>query len=190
MHKTASIIRAEHRRLAAVLNCLDGVLDDVQADKLQPDFDLFDAVLNYLETFLYRFHHPKEDSHLFPTLLRRSPEAQAVIDRLEAEHEKGEALTKRLRETLTQYRTEGAPGLDAFREAAKAYHQFEWQHMGTEEREVLPLAERILTEEDWQTLDAVFTDHDDPVFGDKPQAAFGQLLSSIVNQAPAPHGLA
>lgn len=189
MNRTTTIIRNEHRRLAAVIHCLTGVLDDIEQRGLEPDFELFESVLEYLESFLYRYHHPKEDSHLFPALRRRSPEAEAVLEKLEAEHARGPKLLGRLRETLQRYREQGPDGYAAFRDAVREYHDFEWQHMGTEEREVLPLAERTLTPEDWAALDATFTSHDDPVFGDEPRAAFGRLLSSIVAHAPSPHGL-
>jgi branched-chain amino acid transport system ATP-binding protein len=72
---------------------------------------------------------------------------------------------------------------------AMVYRDFEWYHMGVEEREILPLAEEILTETDWAELDALFTAHDDPVFGRQPQEAFNTLASKIISQAPAPHGL-
>ncbi|MDX1653881.1 MAG: hemerythrin domain-containing protein [Candidatus Competibacteraceae bacterium] len=190
MHKTSTLIRSEHRRLAAVLNCLIGVLDDVQARHQEPDFQLFQEVLDYLESFLYRFHHPKEDSHLFPALRRRAPDqAEAVLERLEAEHQRGPELIGRLRESLARYRQQGPVGFQGFRDAVEDYRQFEWQHMGTEEREVLPLAERTFSEQDWAGLDEVFNAHDDPIFGDQTRTALGRRLSSIVSHAPAPHGL-
>ncbi len=190
MHKTTSIIHGEHRRLAAVLTCFSGVLDDVVQRGSAVDLDLFDAMLNYLRSFVFTFHHPKEDAHLFPLLRQRSAEAAELIEQLETEHARGALLSQTLHEAFDNYRTHGTPAaLAEFHAAAQTYKQFEWQHMSTEERKILPLAERCLTDADWRQLDAVFSDHDDPLFGDKPSAEFAGLMSEIVNRAPAPHGL-
>jgi hemerythrin-like domain-containing protein len=69
------------------------------------------------------------------------------------------------------------------------YRDFEWYHMGVEEREILPLAEEILSDADWHELDGLFSVHDDPVFGQKPKEDFNTLAVKIISQAPAPHGL-
>jgi branched-chain amino acid transport system ATP-binding protein len=190
MHKTTSIIHSEHRRLAAVLNCFSAVLDDVVQRGSQADLDLFEAMLNYLKSFVFTFHHPKEDAYLFPVLRQRSADAAELIERLEADHARGAILSQELRDAFAHFREHGdEAALAAFHAAAQAYKQFEWQHMSTEERQIMPLAEKCLTQEDWVQLDAVFSDHQDPLFGDKPQAEFAGLMSEIVNRAPAPHGL-
>jgi hemerythrin-like domain-containing protein len=49
-----------------------------------------------------------------------------------------------------------AGNFDAFVPVPAAYADFQWKHMRTEEEVVLPLAERHLTLEDWQALDAAF----------------------------------
>ncbi|HXH03685.1 MAG TPA: hemerythrin domain-containing protein [Candidatus Competibacteraceae bacterium] len=189
MFKAIDIIQAEHRRLAAMLHCLASVLQDVKKGMLEPDFELFEAVLHYVESFLYHFHHPKEDSYLFCTLRERVPELDKVLDQLEEEHQHGARLVERLRTTLEAYKRHGGPGLPAFLAAAEDYYQFEYKHMAMEEREVLPLARKRLTEEDRARLDAVFMAHEDPLFGDKPKKEFETLYTAILNRAPAPHGL-
>ena len=46
-----------------------------------------------------------------------------------------------------------------------------------------------LTDEDWADIDAAFTDHDAPLFGDKAKAEFSKLFMRIAEYAPAPYGL-
>jgi branched-chain amino acid transport system ATP-binding protein len=189
--ETLDIIRAEHRRLASVLTCFIGVLNDIKDRNLAPDLALFEQVVIYLEAFLYQFHHPKEDEHLFHRVLARSGRSvKKVIQRLEDEHGQGRVLLTLLRKNLDRYRaTPNQENFMAFYNMAMVYRDFEWYHMGVEEREILPLAEEILTEADWAELDALFTAHDDPVFGRQPQEEFNTLAAKIINQAPAPHGL-
>ena len=191
MRETLDIIRAEHRRLASVLNCFIGVLNDIKDNDMAPDLALFEQVVVYLETFLYQFHHPKEDQHLFQRVLARSDKSvKKVIQRLEDEHAQGKVLLALLRKNLARYRDTPEPeAFMAFYNIAMVYRDFEWYHMGVEEREILPLAEKILSEADWAELDGLFLLHDDPVFGQKPKQEFNALAAKIISQAPAPHGL-
>jgi hypothetical protein len=58
-----------------------------------------------------------------------------------------------------------------------------------EEREVLPLAERVLTDDDWADLDEAFSANRDPLTGCEPEADYHALFTRIVNAVPAPIGL-
>jgi hypothetical protein len=61
--------------------------------------------------------------------------------------------------------------------------------MGAEEKEVLPLAKEHLTKEDWDTIDAAFLGHADPLVGIDAGAEFRGLFRRIVNLTPPPIGL-
>ena len=61
--------------------------------------------------------------------------------------------------------------------------------MALEEREVLPLAQKVLTAEDWADLDEAFTTNRDPMTGCEPEAEYRALFTRIVNAVPAPLGL-
>jgi hypothetical protein len=60
--------------------------------------------------------------------------------------------------------------------------------MRKEEHQVLPLAERHLTAEDWAVIDAAFAANADPIAG-MHERDFEKLFSRIVNLAPEPVGL-
>jgi hemerythrin-like domain-containing protein len=190
MSETLKIIRAEHRRLAAVINCFVSVLQEIKDRDHPAELEMFEQVVVYFEQFLYRFHHPKEDEYLFPRLLQRAEKSAEVIERLESEHVEGKDILVKLRTNLDNYRDkQDEATFESFYNIAMVYRDFEWHHMSTEEREILPLAEKSLTENDWAELDAIFTAHEDPVFGRKQKDEFSDLASRIVNLAPAPHGL-
>jgi hemerythrin-like domain-containing protein len=69
------------------------------------------------------------------------------------------------------------------------YVDFYFQHMSLEEKQVLPLAERVLTAQDWAELDAAFAANRDPLTGHQPEDDYRNLFSRIVNALPAPLGL-
>ncbi len=184
-----SIIRDEHRSLVAVLQGLQFLVRDIRDRGVQPDFELFTLIIDYIDIFPEKFHHPKENEHLFKAVRARTAEANAVLDDLEREHARGDELIHDLRQALARYRVGGAAGFDAFAAAVDAYLDFHWKHMRKEEELVMPLAERVLTDADWQAIDAAFRSNDDPLFGAKPKAEFRMLFQLIVNRAPAPLGV-
>jgi hemerythrin-like domain-containing protein len=184
-----SIIRDEHRSLVAVLQGLQFLVRDIRDRGVEPDFELFTLILDYIDIFPEKFHHPKENEHLFKAVRARSAEANAVLDELEAEHAGGDRLIHELRQTLARWRVAGAAGFEPFAQAVDAYLDFHWKHMRKEEEVVMPLAERVLTDADWQAIDAAFRANDDPLFGARPKQEFRKLFQLIVNRAPAPLGV-
>jgi branched-chain amino acid transport system ATP-binding protein len=188
MAKAVGIIQAEHRGYGAVLHCLDHLVQDIETRGLEPDFELLHLLVAYIREFLDRFHHPKEDSYLFKALRLRCPEAGAVLDRLEEEHEKGPILIAALARALDDYEREGDAAFPNFRRTVTDYVAFERDHVKREEAEVLPLARQHLTEADWQPIDAAFTANEDPMFGVVPKQRFRRLFSTIVAMAPPPYG--
>lgn len=184
-----AIIKDEHRALAAVLNGLGYLVGEIRAGRLQPDFELLQAMLRYIETFPDKMHHPKEDQYLVK-LLKKQEAAAAVAAKMEAEHARGRDLTRDLNEALGRYQVAGAAGLEAFAGELEAYTRFHREHMRKEEEIVLPLAERALTAAEWQAIDAAFQSNTDPIVGVDTQDEFRELFSRIVKLAPAPIGVA
>ena len=82
--RAIQIIEDEHRSLAAVLHGLLYLVREIQVRGEPPDFELLGAMLNYIEAFPERFHHPKEDAYLFRKLRERDPSPAALLDQLES----------------------------------------------------------------------------------------------------------
>lgn len=51
------------------------------------------------------------------------------------------------------------------------------------------MAEKALTAEDWQAIDAAFQSNDDPIAGVQTAREFRELFKRIVNLAPPPIGV-
>lgn len=188
MSQAILVIRTEHRNLASVLNCLRNVVQDIDSKGTAPDFELFENIYDYIDRFLNTYHHPKEDSYLFKALRTRDPAMAATLDELGAQHKRHAPLLRELREKTEDYRDGGPQSFAPLKRAVEAYLQAEWDHMRLEENEVLPAAERALSEEDWRDIDAAFLANEDPLFGDRPKAEFKDLLHRIASAAPAPYG--
>ena len=189
MPRAIDLIRREHRDIALVVHCFATVLREVREGKLEPDPALFEAIIDYMQNFPDRFHHPKEEDYLFKTLRERDKTVVPVIDELHRQHVAGERSIADLRWKLDALKKDPEKGFGEFDKAASAYIDFQKQHMGLEEQKVLPAAEASFTAEDWERIGKAFADNDDPLFGHNPQTYYDRLFSRIVNLAPEPYGL-
>jgi len=185
--KALAMIRAEHRSLAAVLYTLQALTRRAREGRLAPDYALARQIVDYLESFHQRFHHPKEDDYLFKALRERSREADAELERLEREHAEGDARLAALREAVDRAQS-GAASLQELAAEVERYADFHWRHMRAEEDVVMPLAERLLSSDDWQRIDAAFAANDDPLFGAARREEYRRLLAAIAEHAPPPLG--
>ncbi|RQP22695.1 hemerythrin domain-containing protein [Piscinibacter terrae] len=189
MHTAVRIIRDEHQALSAMLRSVLLLLDRHRKSRTLPDFAVLRAMLFYVDEFPQKRHHRKESTLMFPKLRARTPLARDLLDRLDAEHDTGERRIQDLEHALLGFEMMGEPRRAAFETAAQAYVDFYLAHMALEEREILPLAERVLTAEDWQELDEAFSANRDPLAGHDPEAEYRALFTRIVGIVPAPIGL-
>jgi hemerythrin-like domain-containing protein len=187
--KAIRIIRDEHRSIAAVLHGMLYLVREIGERGRKPDFNVLGAMIYYIDTVPERFHHPKEDKYLFALLRARYPPARPLLNRLAEEHRIGAEKIRTLEQALARYQQGGASEFAAFKAAVDAYAEFHWKHMRSEEDEVLPLAEKHLTDGDWEAIDAAFAGHTDPLLGAEAGAEYDRLFSRIVNLAPPPIGL-
>jgi hemerythrin-like domain-containing protein len=183
------IIQDEHRSLAAVLHGMLYLVHEIRDRGMKPPFDVLGAMVYYIDAFPERFHHPKEDGFLFLRLRARCPEAGALLDTLEVEHYDGAKMIRSLEQSLARYQQGGDAEAGPFIEAVESYARFHWKHIASEENELLPLALKHLTADDWEAIDAAFTGHADPLVGEHSGEDFRALFRRIVNLAPPPIGL-
>jgi len=184
------IIHDEHRSIAAVLHGMLYLVRQIRDDRAKPNFELFRAMIYYIDAFPERFHHPKEDNYLFRVLRIRQPDAAPLLDRLQNEHWMGAHKIRTLERALMRYQLGGATQFAPFAAAAEAYASFHWEHMRAEEDVVLPMAQKYLTPADWQAVDTAFLEHADPLRGTTDaKDEYEALFSRIVNLAPPPIGV-
>jgi hemerythrin-like domain-containing protein len=183
-------IRAEHRTLAAVIHNLKDLLNEVHAGRMKVDFPLLWSMVYYIDAFPDRLHHPKEDEWLFRLLRQRTHEADALINELQRQHTHEPQALGDIRRCLGNVEA-GVPGsMDALMRTVATYAEFTWRHLKTEEHELMPLAERHLTDADWNDIAHAFAQNADPLNGFGEADAFQQRFREIVERTPAPLGLA
>ena len=179
MHPTIRILRSEHAALVTVLRGLTSVLAKSRQRDQLPDFRLLRAMLFYIAEFPERHHHPKESGLLFPRLRARTPLARSLLDRLDEDHARGEARIRELEHGLIGFEMLGECRRDVFESGLARYVDFHLVHMSLEEREIFPLATRVLHERDWDELDVEFAASCDPLTGCEPETAYVELFARI-----------
>lgn len=186
---TLRILHDEHAALAAMLRSLLLLLAQHRREGTLPDFAALRAILFYLDEFPEQRHHRKETQLLFPRIRARAPQAAAVLDRLDRDHEKSEHAVRELEHALLGFEFMGELRRHAFEQAAERYVDAYLHHMQLEETEVLPLAERVLADEDWTELDAAFGNNRDALAGYAAEEGYRDLFTRIAHLVPAPIGL-
>lgn len=151
------IIVDEHGVMARVLRALHDAVASAHAAKAPPDFDSLRAMLFYMDEMPARLHHRAEEELLFPRIRERCPALHPVLDRLAAEHSRGETTVQGLERALTAWELVGDERREAFELPLRAFVEGYLGHMEVEENYVLPVAQDYLSEADWRDLHAALT---------------------------------
>lgn len=167
--RALTLLREEHRSLAAVLHAL---LAQVELPPDRVDVTLLGAMLFYIEQFPERLHHPKEDAHLFARLRQRSADFDDLLETLQAEHRAGAEQFARMRQLLAERE------FSTFADAVRAFAALQWRHMSHEEQVVFPAAGRHLRADDWEAIATAFEGHGDPRLG--AGDSFDQLAARLL----------
>ncbi|MFZ5511645.1 MAG: hemerythrin domain-containing protein [Pseudomonadota bacterium] len=183
-HAAIRIIQDEHLAISAVLYCLRHQVRQMRDQAAAPNFALLHAIFDYIVSYPDRWHHPKEDRYLFARVRRRTHEADELLAELEREHELGHPLIEELKRSLVDFECARPDARDRFFAAAERYVRLEWEHMRKEEDLLLPIAERVLSAEDWQEILEAFRENDNPLFGLKPRDEANLLYRRILALFP------
>lgn len=189
-HASVTIILHEHRALSAMLRSILLLLGDHQRRGTLPDFGALRAMLFYVDEFPEKLHHPKESRLLFPKLRGHGAHSDAVLDRLDRDHARGEHAIRGIEHALLGFEMMGdgdqrEARRATFETAMTLYVRFYLEHMRIEEAEVLPLAEAVLRADDWAELDAAFLSNCDPLAGFDAVAAYKPLFTKILGALPS-----
>jgi len=181
MSHPVSLWHAEHANFATLLDLLEGELDHFHRGQA-PDYELMLDIMFYMTHYPDVLHHPKEDL-AFAKIAERNEGARPLVDRLAAQHARlkgdGNALVIALDDivngSITSREHVEAPG--------RAYIAAFRTHMATEDSEILPLAEKLLQQGDWATIEVAIQRLEDPVFGKTGDKRYAALRRNIARGA-------
>jgi iron-sulfur cluster repair protein YtfE (RIC family) len=119
-------------------------------------------------------HHTSEDEMLWPLLLERARPSQALVERMEAQHEVVGAAISRVRALSGPWAADPARQRSAeLEEALRELITPLSEHLAEEERDIVPLIARHVTQQEWERLGKAAFDKFRPA---QRFTALGQML--------------
>jgi hemerythrin-like domain-containing protein len=171
----------DHVRLRRVLDLLEELLDRFHEGE-EPDYELMDELLEYMDSYADIVHHPTEDL-IFQHLIDKGVEPSEVFAIPMRQHAGLSQLAKQFRESLRGILSEEVLLREDVEAAGRALVGNQRGHLIQEEREAFPLALEQLTGADWAEIAAAAPSAEDPVFGTPDPQRFRALYRRLVEQA-------
>jgi len=185
--RAIGVIQAEHRSIVVVVHAMRELAQEALDPAGRPDLDTLQRMLNYLVQFPARVHHPKEEEVLHRLLLKRTPDSALLLAEVEAQHGTVRRLIEDASRALVTARTGGADSVRHMADRVQALCSHVLDHVGLEERRVLPLARASFQDGDWEEVASAFSDNDDPRFGELATAELRRLFFGIANLVMSAH---
>ena len=142
----------EHAVITSVLDAVAAVATRAERSGDFPQ-EFFEKAFDFFPAFADKYHHAKEEEHLFPALERRGmPRHGGPIGCMLSEHEEGRRHVQAVREALRRTAEGDATARVAVRDEARAYVDLLRQHIMKENQVLFVMSDNVLTDEDQQEL--------------------------------------
>jgi hemerythrin-like domain-containing protein len=147
-----NLLKHEHRVIERALRALDGICTRLEWGQQVPA-DVLSQLVDFMSTFADRYHHGKEETHLFPALQKQGIQREGgALAALEHEHQIESRLASEMRLALQEYRSVDPAARERFIVAARGYTKHLLSHIDKEDSILFRLAEEILDDEDKASL--------------------------------------
>lgn len=176
------IIRQEHTDISAVLYVFKEALQRLAATG-QVEDDLLRGLLDYVATYPWRWHHPKEEFLIEALRAAGAPADLPLLDHLSADHQDEERRVTALVSLFPPLASGDADAVASFVKAGERFIADEWAHMKAEEQHLLPRLEAVLDDATWMRLAVRFDEFDRPTVGLRPADDARRLFSRILELA-------
>jgi len=176
-------IAAEQDKTRSMLSRLQQYIQNSWKGLQNIDFAFLDNALGKLMHFDRCFRNRKLELYLIPTLRVAGREAETLIAELDALSAKGMSILRSIREQLGQAFEKSTIKVNEVCHAMESYCDCMFVRLEREERELIPLARRLFSIEDWFTIAAQFLADDGSMGGrrhgaSRPRAAAGNARQS------------
>jgi hemerythrin-like domain-containing protein len=146
------VLEAEHRVIQKMVAGMSVLAEQLEGGE-RADVSLLESIVEFLRTFADRCHHGKEETFLFPALIRRGvPSHGCPIGGLTGEHQKGRVMVGELAEAIRGYAAGEPPAQENLVKSLRELVIFYPNHIWKEDYLLFPLAGKVLTPEDQQEL--------------------------------------
>lgn len=181
MNPIMARLALDHARLAQLLDLFDHLLDLFHQGE-EPDYELMSEMLEYMESYQDTIHHPTEDL-IFRRVLDQGTQRRDVFDVLRHQHDRLPQLNRRFRQSLEGIVHEAVLPREEVEAQGRELVTTLREHMALEDQEAFPIALERLGEADWDAVQALAPNVDDPLFGAPDPERFRSLFQRLSAQA-------
>ena len=180
MHTIMQQLNNDHRHMAKVLNYLNYRLrKSHDINSAAPELWVLLAVLDYIQVYPERWHHPAEDL-IFKRLAEYCPESAHHVEIIEEEHEQLENMTNAMLELCNGFLDDKEQAIKSMRLIMLCYLDMQQKHMHRENDTLYPLIEQHFNDNDWQAIEKAMPMIDDPLFGDAIKHDYEKVYAEII----------
>jgi hemerythrin-like domain-containing protein len=173
-----AILREEHEAISMVLDYLDRATGALARGRpVNPG--IFRDMLRFVELFVGRCHHGKEEQIVFPLLRHQSVTTDAIITQLEAEHEQGERLAESFAQAVAGYTVDDPGTASPLVAAANAYGAHLRRHIRFEDERLLAPAEQMGSSPALAATVARFERFEDEVMGAGTHEQLHRMIDTL-----------
>lgn len=174
-------LRTDHLNMSRLLDILETQLGLFHEGE-NPDYILMMDIMQYMGHYPDLFHHPKEDL-LFRKLTERDAGVKLVVKDLMNKHETLAEDGKRFMDSLRSVLSESLVEREVLESQGRDYIATLRRHIKVEETQVFPMADKLLSAEDWEEIEGAIGSIEDPLFGRAVQQEYLALYDYIRHQS-------
>jgi hemerythrin-like domain-containing protein len=146
------MLEDEHLVIAKIISAASVLADRLEAGQ-DIDVETLNGVVEFMRTFADKCHHGKEEELLFPLLGKKGVPVQGCpVGVLTMDHAKGRILVKELADAAEAYKKDNPGGKTAVIEALRGIAALYPNHIWKEDYLLFPLTNKVLSQEEQQTL--------------------------------------
>ncbi len=174
MTKPTDELREEHEGIRLMLKILEEVCARIASKRPVSEEHLQNTV-EFIEIFIDKCHHGKEEDLLFPEMMKAGvPKERGPIGVMLMEHDRGRQFVKQMKESLLNRNLE-----QAFIENARNYIDLLTEHMEKENNVLFPMAENVLSDDQKNALVRGFEKLERERIGEGRHEEFHKLLQDL-----------
>ncbi len=172
-------LKAEHQAVLLTIRILDQITSNLE-DGQVVDSRHLDQILEFLQVFVDKCHHGKEEKVLFPAMEEAGiPQEGGPIGVMLYEHEKGRSLVRCLKIGVEDYRVGKVEAIAEIVENAQKYGRLLVAHIDKENNVLYVMAERVLSAEKMAEIAQSFVRIEELVIGPNKHEEFHATLHAL-----------
>jgi hemerythrin-like domain-containing protein len=179
MSKAIADLMNEHEAILSALQILERMA--APGEKFAPatQKDILDFI-GFLKEFADKCHHGKEEGLLFPAMIGAGvPDRGGPVGVMVGEHEQGRQLIRDMEGSISAHLDR-----EKFTQAAREYITLLRDHIRKENMVLCPMAEKVLTQTQLETLYEGFEEHEEKVIGHGRHEELHAMLKNLQNKYP------